>query len=63
MATQYTLWENSVTHVVYRVANDGQSKIAVSGVVQSIDEWFTGAQPAQANTSDLRAWLNSIPSP
>lgn len=58
----FSVWQNSLTGTNYRVADDCCRKIAVSGVVLAFDLYFSGGVTNQANTSDLRAWLNSIPS-
>lgn len=64
MATS-SVWKNTADNRVYRVAEDGQSKVRVdhlASVVEAFDLFFSGqSSPILANTSDLRTWLNSIP--
>ena len=63
----YSLWQNTQTGVLFRVGSDGQSKKTISLPVLATDQYFLtlnyGAPAAvlnQANTSALRAWLDSI---
>lgn len=62
----YSLWQNDLTGVIFRVPSNGSPKKAISGIVVILEQYFltanygsAAAVIAHADTSDLRAWLDS----
>lgn len=61
MAVAFSIWKDHITNVVYRVADDAQSKVVVSGSALDLDLWFTGQSSPALTNSGSRPWLLSIP--